>query len=63
MRIATPEILWHGGGMVLGKNDPVFSVDMHPLNVLATGGIDGNVPPKGSVHVRKLFIVSPLNIE
>ena len=49
--IATPELLWHGGGIENGKPDPVYSVDMHPLDILATAGIDANVPPKGSVRV------------
>jgi hypothetical protein len=43
------------GGCESGKPDPVYSVDMHPLNVLATAGIDANVPPKGSVRVS-IFI-------
>ena len=49
--VSTPELLWHGGGCESGKPDPVYSIDMHPLNVLATAGIDANVPPKGSVRV------------
>jgi hypothetical protein len=44
------------GGCESGKPDPVYSVDMHPLNVLATAGIDANVPPKGSVRVRRANI-------
>ena len=51
--IATPELLWHGGGIENGKPDPVYSVDMHPLDILATAGIDANVPPKGSVRVSR----------
>ena len=51
MRIRTPLVLWHGGGMTNGKNDPVFSLDLHSSNVLATAGIDSSVPPRGSVHV------------
>jgi hypothetical protein len=50
--VSTPEVLWHGGGNENGKPDPVYSVDLHPLNVLATAGIDANVPPKGSVRVN-----------
>ncbi len=53
MRVSTPELLWHGGGNENGKPDPVFSVDLHPSNVLATAGIDANVPPKGSVRVSE----------
>jgi hypothetical protein len=49
--VSTPEVLWHGGGNENGKPDPVYSCDLHPLNVLATAGIDANVPPKGSVRV------------
>ena len=52
MKIKTPLVLWHGGGMTNGKPDPVFSLDMHVTNVLATSGIDSSVPPRGSVHVR-----------
>jgi hypothetical protein len=52
VEIYTPELLWHGGGNENGKPDPVYSVDMHPLDVLATAGIDANIPPKGSVRVR-----------
>jgi hypothetical protein len=54
MRISTPEILWHGGGNENGKPDPVFSVDVNSSLVLATGGIDASVPPRGSVRVRFL---------
>lgn len=51
-KLYTPEVLWHGGGNEMGKPDPVYSVDLHPTQgVLATTGIDGNVPPKGSVRV------------
>lgn len=56
MNISTPEILWHGGGMVSGKNDPVFSIDMHPLNILATAGIDSSIPARGSVHVSIFYL-------
>ena len=49
--ISTPELLWHGGGIENGKPDPVYSVDMHPSDILATAGIDANIPPKGSVRV------------
>lgn len=51
--VSTPELLWHGGGAENGKPDPVYSVDMHPQNVLATAGKDANVPPKGSVRVSE----------
>lgn len=54
MEVVTPEVLWHGGGNENGKPDPVFSVDMHPSNVLASAGIDANVPPKGSVRIWKV---------
>ena len=54
VRISTPELLWHGGGNENGKPDPVYAVDIHPTNVLATGGIDANIPPKGSVRVTCL---------
>lgn len=55
--VSTPELLWHGGGNENGKPDPVYSVDLHPLNVLATAGIDANVPPKGSVRVSVLNVI------
>ena len=52
MKVNTPELLWHGGANESGKPDPVYSVDLHPtMNVLSTTGIDGNIPPKGSVRV------------
>jgi hypothetical protein len=51
MIVSTPEILWHGGGLEPGKPDPVLSVDIYSNNILATSGIDENVPPKGSVRV------------
>ena len=41
MRIATPEIVWHGGEK--GQNDPLLSCDIHPSGVLATGGADSDV--------------------
>ena len=50
MLVTTPELLWHGGGDG-GKPDPVLSVDIYGNNVLATSGIDANIPPKGSVRV------------
>ena len=53
MIVSTPQILWHGGGIDDGKADPVFSIDIHhPSSILATAGIDANIPPKGSVRVR-----------
>ena len=54
VQICTPQVLWHGGGQENGKTDPVYSIDFHPLNVLATAGIDANVPPKGSVRLWKI---------
>lgn len=56
-RLNIPELLWHGGGNEHGKPDPVYSVDFHPTEpVLLTTGIDANVPPKGSVRVRKIVV-------
>jgi hypothetical protein len=55
LRVTTPEILWHGGGLLPGKPDPVLSVDIFQEDILATAGIDANVPPKGSVRVRQTF--------
>lgn len=51
MKVDTPELLWHGGGNENGKPDPVYSIDFHPTGILATAGIDANVPPRGSVRV------------
>lgn len=51
MKVSTPELLWHGGGAENGKPDPVFSVDMFDTNILATAGVDENIPPKGSMRV------------
>jgi hypothetical protein len=51
MIITTPMILWHGGGLENGKTDPVLSIDTAKSNILATSGIDSNIPPKGSVRV------------
>ena len=53
LSIFSPEVLWHGGADN-GKPEPVFSVDMHPSNVLATAGNDENLPPKGSVRLWKV---------
>lgn len=53
MSIYSPELLWHGGADN-GKPEPVFAVDMHPSNVLATAGNDENIPPKGSVRLWKV---------
>jgi hypothetical protein len=61
MIVKTPEILWHGGGLQCGKPDPVLSVDMYGNEVLATSGIDANVPPKGSVRVS-IFIISHMKL-
>jgi hypothetical protein len=33
------------------KPEPVYSIDMIGTNVIATSGIDENMPPKGSVRV------------
>ena len=51
MKVTTPEVLWHGGGNENGKPDPVYAVDFHPTGILATCGINAEVPPKGSVRV------------
>lgn len=51
MRVTTPEILWHGGGLSPGKPDPVLSIDMYSEDILVTAGIDANIPPKGSIRV------------
>jgi hypothetical protein len=57
MQVATPQVLWHGGGLDHGKPDPVYSIDFHPIeSVLLTTGIDASVPPRGSVRVS----LSPL---
>ena len=55
LSIYSPEVLWHGGADN-GKPEPVFSVDMHPTNVLATAGNDENLPPKGSVRLWKTAV-------
>lgn len=52
IRVTTPEILWHGGGLLPGKPDPVLSIDMYSEDILVTSGIDANIPPKGSIRVR-----------
>lgn len=54
MQVYSPNVLWHGGATESGKTDPVFSVDLHPSNVLATAGIDENMPPKGCVRLWKV---------
>lgn len=55
-KLHIPEVLWHGGGNEHGKPDPVYSVDIHPVErILLTSGIDASVPPKGSVRVRALL--------
>ena len=54
MQVYSPDVLWHGGAIVEGKTDPVFSVDLHPTNVLCTAGIDENLPPKGCVRLWKV---------
>ena len=53
MQVTTPELLWHGGGAENGKPDPVYSVDIFDNNILATSGVDENIPPKGSVRVSE----------
>lgn len=52
MRVSTPEVLWHGGGLEDGKTDPVYSVDCIFPDIVVTAGIDANVPPKGCIRVR-----------
>eukprot|EP01035_Chromulina_nebulosa_P020755 gene20755-26911_t len=54
MKITTPELLWHGGGCENGKPDPIYSIDIHPMNILATAGVDGSMPPKGAVRLWKV---------
>lgn len=54
IKVSTPELLWHGGGTDNGKPDPVYSLDLHPTNILATAGIDASIPPKGSVRLWKI---------
>jgi hypothetical protein len=61
MRVRTPSVLWHGGGMTNGKPDPVFSLDLNIQNVLATCGIDSSVPPRGSIHVSCFSVLFPVN--
>ncbi len=63
IEVYSPEILWHGGGNEAGKPDPVFAVDFHPTGVLATAGIDENVPPKGSVRLWKVDSSSMKNVK
>ena len=62
IKISTPELLWHGGGNENGKPDPVYSVDLHPTNVLATAGVDASTPPKGSVRVRQRRLCFKISI-
>lgn len=52
MKISTPEILWHGGGLQPGKPDPVLSNDILFNNILITSGIDASIPPKGTIRVN-----------
>lgn len=54
IKVTTPELLWHGGGNENGKPDPVYSVDFHPFGVLASAGLDANVPPKGCARLWKI---------
>jgi hypothetical protein len=66
MRVTTPEILWHGGGLLPGKPDPVLSIDMYQEDILVTAGIDANIPPKGSIRVgfiEFLFSLEELVLE
>ena len=56
MRVTTPEILWHGGGLQPGKPDPVLSIDLLEENLLITSGIDANIPPKGTIRVISLSL-------
>lgn len=52
LHVSTPQILWHGGANENGKTDPVYSVDFHPKElILATSGVDGNLPANGCVRV------------
>ncbi len=61
--VTTPQILWHGGANENGKPDPIYSVDFHPKEaLLATGGIDGNLPANGCVrvcHLSSMLCVTP----
>ena len=61
--ISSPEILWHGGGNAAGKPDPVFAVDMHPDGILATAGVDGSVPPNGTVRLWRVSVDSVVEAE
>lgn len=57
MQVSTPQILWHGGANENGKTDPIYAVDFHPKeHVLATAGIDGNLPANGCVRVSNTII-------
>lgn len=53
LTVATPEILWHGGGNTNGKVEHVFSVDIYN-KIMATTGLDGEVPPRGCVRLWNL---------
>ncbi len=51
--VSTPEILWQGGGNENGKTDPVLAIDILGTSILATAGIDANVPPRGTARLWK----------
>ena len=61
--ISSPEILWHGGANAAGKPDPVFAVDMHPKGILATAGVDGSLPPNGTVRLWRVCVDSVIEAE
>lgn len=63
LSISSPEILWHGGGNAAGKPDPVFAVDMHPDGILATAGVDGSVPPNGTVRLWRVTVNSVIEAQ
>ena len=51
IKVLAPQILWHGGQNEKGKPDRVYSIDMHPTNVLVTAGIDDSCPALGCVRL------------
>ena len=53
LTVTTPEILWHGGGNTNGKVEHVFSLDIYN-KIMATTGLDGEVPPRGCVRLWNL---------
>ena len=54
MEVFTPQVLWHGGGQTNGKTERVYSVDIHPIGILVTSGIDGSSPAKGCVRLMTM---------